>query len=250
MNKILLNLFLLLEVSFSATTEQVQQYVMVSKADADLILVEQMIDEIMPSDSSKNTETITIRFNEYLEKNLTENEIEELIKLHKNPLLQTLRELDSDLPEEELLEFNATLKENPLSSERLDLNKQIILNMFNNEDLKKIMHGIESKFSQILGQKEEFKLFTKTDEKKFIEEIQKELRIPILYSTQTLSIEELKELESLTDRAIMRKANKIELNATMYALDEFLQTMVQNTMDSFLKDAKTNSPLLEILIEE
>ena len=250
MKKILLSLSLVIQLSFSATTEQVEQYIIVSKADADLISMEQMIDDIIPSNSTKNTEIISIRFNEYLEKNLTQSEILELIKLHKNPLLQTLRELDSDLPDEELKEFNASLIENPLSSERLELNKKIIKNIFDDKDLKNMMYGLEGKFTQLLGQDETSKIFTKEDEKTFVSEIQEELMLPILYSTQTLSMEELKELKNLTDRPIIRKANKVELNATMYALEDFLQSMIAGMMNSFIEEATKDNPLLQNLIEE
>lgn len=247
MNKILLTLFTLIHFSFSATHEQVEQYIMISKSDSDLIEMEQMIEAITPA-STKNSETITIRFKDYLEKNFSEREITELIKLYKNPLLLTLRELDSDLPEEELKEFNLSLQENPLSTERLDLNQKILKNMFDDEDLKNMIQGFDKKLFETFEPQEKQPLLTKEDENNFVKDIREELTLPLLYSTQTLNMDELNELQKLTDTALIKKANKIELDATMYAIEDFMQEMITGMMDSFM-DETNNTPLLESFLE-
>jgi len=231
MRKTLLSLIILTQFNFAATSEQVEQYLMVSKADTDLVAMEQMLDELMPVDSSKNTEVIESRFHEYLEKNFSEQEIIELIKLYKNPLLQTLREVDSDLPEEELKEFNLSIQENPISSERLDLNKEIIKNMLDDEDLKNMLHGFEEKIQQITGTEDTAEAFTEEDEKEFLKTTREEFMLPMLYTTQTLGMEELHELKDLTNTSLIKKANKVEFNGTMYAIKELLGDMIQGMMN-------------------
>ena len=242
MKKTLLSLMMFTQLSFSASTEQVAQYVMISHADRDLIEMEQMMEEMIPSNSEKNTEMISIRFNEYLEKNLSDNEITELIKLYKEPLLQTLRELDSDVPETELNEFNLTLEENPLSSERLDLNLDIIKNMFDDENLKILLYGLQEKISELAGQSSKENLFTKEEEEEFFNAMREELKLPMLYTTQTLGMEELKELYELTDKAIIRKSNKIELEASLYAMENFLQDMMNSIKKTNMQEMTNNSP--------
>jgi len=249
MKKILLNLIVLVQLSFSATSEQVAEYIMVSQADRDLIDMQKMVEEMTPSDSSKSTELIASRFSEYLEKNLSNKEVSELIKLYKNPLLQTLRELGTDLPEEELNEFNLSIQENPLSSERLDLNKQIIENMFDDEDLKNMLQGFEEKLLKTTGESKENKLFTEEDEKALLVETRSELKLPMLYTTQTLSMEELSELKDLTDTSLIKKANKIEFNGTMYAIEEFLVEMMQGMMSQFMEESSNDNILLESSLE-
>jgi hypothetical protein len=221
---------------------------MISKSDSDLIEMEQMIEEITPS-STKNSETITIRFKDYLQKNFSEHEITELIRLYKNPLLLTLRELDSDLPEEELREFNLSLQENPLSTERLHLNQQILKNMFDDEDLKNMIQGFDKKLFETFEPEERQPLLTKKDENSFVKDIREELTLPLLYSTQTLNMDELNELQKLTNTALIKKANKIELDATMYAIEDFMQEMITGMMDSFMEEGSNNSPLLESFLE-
>jgi len=248
MKKISLILLAFIQLAFSATPEQVEQYIMVSKADRDLVEMEQMIEEMIPSNSTKSVETVGIRFNEYLAKNFSEKEMTELIKLYKNPLLLTLREIDSELPEEELNEFNLSLQENPLSTERLYLNKKILENMFDDENIKNMLNGLETKMVKLLGQTKETKAITQEDEKSFLNEIREELKLPLLYSTQTLSIEELTELQKLTNTAIIRKANKVELDATMYAIEIFLQDMINGMMNSFIPEQEGS--LLNKFLEE
>jgi len=235
MKKTILSLILFIQVGFSATPEQLEEYLMISQADRDLIEMEQMMEGFLPSGSTKNTEMISIRFNEYLEKNLSEDELTELIELYHNPLLQILRETNSEIPDEELKEFNLSIQETPLSTERLDLNQNIIKNMFDDEDLKNLLYGLESKISEIFGQEKESQSITKEDEKAFIKEMREELKLPMLYTTQVLSMEELTELKELTDISILKKANKVELKASMYAMENFLEEMMQGIMNTTIQ---------------
>jgi len=238
MKKILLILLLLMQVAFSATPEQVKQFIMVSKSDRDLIDIEQVIDEILPSESTKNSETIEILFQEYLEKNLSKNEMTELIKIYKNPLIQELYSMDSDLPESELNEFNLSLAENPISSERLELNEKLIDNMFDDEDVQMMITAFQDKIMGKLGLVQE-KNISKEERKKIITSTREELKLPLLYTTQTMSIDELKELLDIVNMPIFKNSNKTILKATMYALDNFLVDIfndIMNSLKSSLKD--------------
>jgi len=232
MKKILLILLLLIQVTFSATPEQVKQFIMLSKSDRDLTEMEQMIDKILPPDSTKNTEKIEILFQEYLEKNLSEDEMTELIKLLKNPLIQELYSMDSDLPESELNEFNLSLSENPLSTERLELNEKLIENMFDVEDMQMIITSFQNKLMKRMGLKPEENKISKEQQKELITAMREELKLPMLYTTQTMSLDELKDLLKITDMSIMKKANKVVLKASMFALDSFLVELIEGMIKS------------------
>ena len=240
MKKTLLILLLLMQVAFSATPEQVKQFIMVSKSDRDLIEIEQMIDEMLPPESTKNSETIETRFEEYLEKNFSEDEMTELIKIYKNPLLQELYSMDSDLPEEELNEFNLSLAENPISSERLELNENLLKNMFDDEDVQMMITGFQDKIMGELGLEKENNI-SKEERKEIVTSTRKELKLPLLYTTQTMSIDELKELLELVNMPKFKNANKTVLKASMYALDNFLVDIVNGMMNSF-KDNLKDTP--------
>jgi len=232
MKKTLLILLLLIQVAFSATPEQVKQFIMVSKSDRDLIELEQMIDEMLPPESTKNSEIIETRFQEYLEKNLSEDEITELIKILKNPLLQELYSMDSDLPEAELDEFNLSLSENPISSERLELNEKLIKNMFDAEDMQMIITGFQTTIMEKLGLTQEENNISKEQKEELVTAMHEELKLPTLYTTQTMSVDELKELLEITNMPMVKKSNKIVLKASMFALDSFLVEMIEGMMKS------------------
>jgi len=229
--KIILSLMLLIQLSFSATPEQVEQYVMLSQADRELLEMEQIIEEIIPPNSAKSTTIISIRFNEYLTKHFSEDEITELIELYKNPLLQVLRELDYQIPKEELREFNLSIEKNPLSKKRLNLNKKIIENMFDEEDLKNIRYGLQEKVSEVFGGEQESDLITKEEEEILLKQMREELMLPLLYTTQTLSVKELTELYQLTSKSILKKANKVEINGKMYTIEYFLKDILTGMMN-------------------
>jgi len=232
MKKTLLILLLLIQVAFSATPEQVKQFIMVSKSDRDLIELEQMIDEMLPPESTKNSEIIETRFQEYLEKNLSEDEITELIKILKNPLLQELYSMDSDLPEAELDEFNLSLSENPISSERLELNEKLIKNMFDAEDMQMIITGFQTTIMEKLGLTQEENNISKEQKEELVTAMHEELKLPTLYTTQTMSVDELKELLEITNMPMVKKSNKIVLKASMFALDSFLVELIEGMMKS------------------
>jgi len=239
MKKILL-ILLLLQVAFSATPEQVKQFIMVSKSDRDLIDIEQVIDEILPPESTKNSETIERRFEEYLEKNFSEDELTELIKIYKNPLIQELYSMDSDLPEAELNEFNLSLAENPISSERLELNENLLKNMFDDEDVQMMIIGFQDKIMKKLGLEQENNM-SKEERKEIVASTREELKLPLLYTTQTMSIDELKELLEILNMPKFKNSNKTVLKATMYALDNFLVDIVNGMMNN-LKDNLKDTP--------
>ena len=221
-----------MQVAFSATPEQVKQYIMLSKSDRDLIEMEQMIDKMLPPDSTKNTEKIEILFQEYLEKNLSENEMTELIKLLKNPLLQELYAMDSDLPEAELNEFNLSLTENPLSSERLELNEKLVKNLFDAEDMQMLITGFQTKIMEKIGLENEDVNISKEEQNEMLTAMREELKLPMLYTTQTMSIDELKELLEITNMSIVKKSNKVVLKASMYALENFMIEMINSAMQN------------------
>ena len=233
MKKTLLLLLLSFELLFSATPKQIDEYISLSKSDRDLLEIEQMIDQMLPSDSSKNTETIEIKFHEYLEKNLSEQEAIELNKLYRNPLFTVLIDMDPDMPEEELLEFNRTLQENPLSTERMELNNKIIDGMFNEEMIEYMVVKMQNLIAK------QFRIpdsnLTKEDKKEMLSTMTEALRIPLLYQTQTLSIEELKDLESLSNSALVVKTNKVVLHATLYAMEGFFHDIVQNMINKSIE---------------
>jgi len=230
-----------MQVVFSATPEQVKQFIMLSKSDRDLIEMEQMIDKMLPAESTNNTEKIEIRFQEYLEKNLSEDEITELIKLYKNPLIQELYSMDSDLPESELNEFNLSLTENPLSSERLDLNEKLIKNMFDVEDMQMIITGFQNKLLKRMGLKPEENKITKEQQEKMVTAVRQKFKLPMLYTTQTMSLDELKNLLEITNMSIMKKSNKVTMKAAMYALESFLDELISNMIKSQKERAKNAS---------
>ena len=236
MKKILLMLLVLINFSYSATSEQIDQFFSLAHLDTDLIEVEEMFEQMGAGDSEQNTEIITIKFKEYLSSHLSDNEVTELIKLNKNPLLQVMYESYEELPEDELQEFNLSIQETPLSANRMELNKKIIDNIYDEETFITLIEEMSKKMLTLVnkGSSEPIESPEMTEENKkiMIKEMKDEVLLSMLYSTQTLNEDELQELYTLTDKAIMHKSFKLEVEATLFAIDSFIPIM----LDSLQKD--------------
>jgi len=222
---------LLIDFSFSATPEQIEQYIMLSDANRDLIEMKQTVESIIPPTLTSNTLIITAYFNEYLTKHLTSNEIDKLIKLYNNPLLNILKELNQQISTEERQAFKLMLKENPYSKKRLAVAQKITQNIFDSEDLKNIRYGLQEKISEAFGGEQESEFISQKKEKQMLERMRNELKLSLLYCTQNLTIEELKKLQKLTKNPLLKKATKVEIDASLYAVELFLKAVLMEFIE-------------------
>jgi len=222
---------LLIDFSFSATPEQIEQYIMLSDANRDLIEMKQTVESIIPPTLTSNTLIITAYFNEYLTKHLTSNEIDKLIKLYNNPLLNILKELNQQISTEERQAFKLMLKENPYSKKRLAVAQKITQNIFDSEDLKNIRYGLQEKISEAFGGEQESEFISQKKEKQLLERMRNELKLSLLYCTQNLTIEELKKLQKLTKNPLLKKATKVEIDASLYAVELFLKAVLMEFIE-------------------
>ena len=95
MKKIILALTLISQLLLAATPEQVERYLSVSYSEEQLIELEEqfsiMQNNLNSSDgnisSTYDMQMLPIRFREYLQKNLSEDEMDEIIQQYRNVLL-------------------------------------------------------------------------------------------------------------------------------------------------------------------
>jgi len=97
MKKILLALTLFTHLSFSATPEQVEKYLLVSRSEEELIALESQFsamqnafkrnDTNQTEDSTYDMQMLSLRFKEYIEKNLSEEEMTEVLENYTNVVL-------------------------------------------------------------------------------------------------------------------------------------------------------------------
>jgi len=227
------NIFILSLLStllFSSTSEQIEAYLTLSKTDSELIAIEQVFDG-MRADEDNSTQEINQIYSLYLEEHLSSNEVEELLALYRTPIMQRyVIEMDiGELPVDEMKIFLSSLKETPLSTQRLDIIDNILKHTVNDEQILAFYASMTQRYQPKKEKNSSEKNATKKPtkrEKKFLEMMKKDAKNSLLYGTQVLSIEEMNELNTALKSTIISKASQVESSAMVHVMNAFIQGIV------------------------
>jgi len=228
-----------LNIIFAATSEQVDQYMTLSHSDRKLLKVEQMFDNLSQSidtSDSNQSNQITLAYEMYIEKHMSEEEIKKLLTIYKKPVMQHyVTEMDtSEIPQEDVEEFLHTLKENPLSTERIDIINKLVDNSVSEKNILNFYRTIMQRY---IPQENNRSSETNTSatkasnpkEKEFIKMIKKARKKELLYGTQVLSIEEMREINNIYKSSLMTKVTKIENEAVIKIMDNFIKLIISKS---------------------
>ena len=236
--KQLLIIALFIQVLFAATLEQVEQYLSVSNAEEELLTLESDFSAMQngfsqDNNASKNEtydmQMLSLRFKEYIQRNLSENEMEEVLQSYKNVIFLQFISATTDnsrVDNNETERYLNTLKENPENAVRVDLvekinseinNKDSMIVMFD-ELMKPLMQNAKG------GDKLDEESMKKRREsymKSMIEASKNET----LYATKDFSIEELEKLLEVAQTPAIGYEMKTVYGAKAYALKEFFLSL-------------------------
>ncbi len=225
---------------FSATSQQVDQYMSTTHSDRELIEVEQMFSNLSDSmDLSDDniSNQITLDYQIYLGKHISEDEMEELLAIYRKPVMQQyINEMDIvDIPADEMENFLLTLKEEPLSTERQDVIDELLKTIVN-EDLllefyESMMQRYTIKDNNDINKSKEKKNTTTTKEpskeaKRFLDIIKKGIEQELLYGTQVLSLNEIKKVNEIMKSSVVSKARKVEDKAIIEIMNNFIKQII------------------------
>ena len=223
---------------FSASSEQVEQYLTVSKADAQLVAIEQVFDSMRQKQKREdnNTQEINQIYRNYLEEHLSSNEIEKLLELYRTPIMQRyVVEMDmGEIPKSEMQNFLKTIEEEPLSTERLDIIEDILEHTIDDKQILAFYKSMTQRY-QKKSDKEADKNSTKEptkEEQRYLDMMKQGTKNSLLYGTQVFSIEEMKELDNALKSSILSKASKVESEAMVHVMNEFIQGITSQPKDS------------------
>ncbi|MBU1667711.1 hypothetical protein KKC13_04775 [bacterium] len=225
-----------LNLLFAATSEQVDQYMSLSHSDRALIEVEQMFENLsqsMETLDNNRSDQITLSYEMYIGKHISEDEMEELLAIYRKPVMQRyVVEMDTiEIPKEEMEEFLRTLKENPLSTERMDIINNIVENIINEETMLSFYKSMMQRYipKEDNSNKETNSSTTKEldlQEKQFIEMMKEATKKELLYGTQVLSMEEMREINDISKSSLMTKVMKVENEAVIEIVDNFIKLII------------------------
>lgn len=238
MKKILLTLTLLIQISFGATTEQVEQYLSVSNADEELLALESQFSSMQNSFSKdKNgseTQTydmqlLSVRFKEQLEKSLSEDEMAEILENYRNVVLlqfvsATSQAQDYDVNKTE--SYMASLKQSPDASERIKLVEEISNKFYSKEALLIMFDDLMKPLMQNgIGGKNMSKEMLKGSRENYVKMMTEASKAETLYETKDFTLEELEELLKIAQTPAIDHEVKAVYGAMAYALKEFFMSL-------------------------
>jgi len=238
MKKILLSI-LLSTFLLAATPEQVDRYLSISNADEQLVELETQFSRMQTNLNSISKEEdiqsydmqlLSIRFKEYLQKHLSEDEMDEILNLYKNVILlqfvsATAEEI-SDPKEAEA--YVKKIEADPESHVRIDLVKKISHEMYSKESMVLMFDNLMKPLLE--NAQEDNKLdpeMLKKSREAYIKRMIKEAENETLYATRDFTIEELEALEKIAREPVIDKESKAVFGAIAYALEEFFLSLAK-----------------------
>jgi len=235
MKKQLFILALLSSLLFSATPEQVEQYISVSNSEEQLIALEGQFSKMqnnlnrLESNTSEESENydmqlLSIRFREYLQKDLSEDEMNEILQQYKSILLLQFVSAQND-PEYDpkvAAKYAKELQENPEASVRIELAEKIAKALYKKESITILFDNLMKPLMQnSIGAGKINDETMKKSRESYIKMMSEQGKIETIYLTKDFTQDELEELLKIVQTPAMDHESKAVFGAMAYALKEF-----------------------------
>ena len=225
--KTLLFLFTLNAYIYASTPEQVEQYLSVSHAEEGILLLESRYANIQSS-FSQNKDTydmqlLMIRFKEKLQQQLSENEMDKVLKNYNNIVYlqftsQQITKDDFEISQDAM----KALKNDSADDERISIINEIN-DALNKKDIVGIMYDdlMTPFIKNSIGGNNLSDKEIQIQKDAYIKSILKNSKTEIFYMTKEFTIEELKELLTIVKSSVIELEKKAVYKATAYAFKEF-----------------------------
>jgi len=249
--KILLTYILLTCFSLSATIEQVEQYLSISSIENELLRLESKYSTIQntfkkdtnSSESNYDTQILSIRFKNFIQKHLSENEMSKILNLYKNLILL---QFTSALNESSTHNKNDIESYFKLQKKELGFSQRMKLI----EKITKILHTEKSQIllfdaltkplmkKGIGGYKKMSDKVIKESQKGYLALIQETTKKEIFYACKDFSLKELDDLIKIIKLPASELEIKTRFSALAYTLKEFNLLFAQQ-YDNYITNSTT-----------
>jgi len=232
-------LILLSHMLFSATDEQVERYLSVTSSEEQLLTMEsqfsqmqQIFDSIKDEETSSSNEydmqLLSIRFREYLKKNLSEDEMDEILKTYRSVVLLKYVSVqnDEEYDEKEAKAYMKTLQSEENATVRIELLEKISNTLYNKENLGILFDNLMKPLLKngIGGQEISDEQMKKTKETYIKAKIESG-KLETIYMAREFTMEELEALLKIVKTPAIERESKVVYGATAYALQEFFLSL-------------------------
>jgi len=223
---------------FASTPEQVERYIDISSSEEQLIALEAQFSQMqsslnrMASDDSETKEydmqLLSIRFREYLQKNISEDEMDEILKAYRSVVLLKFVSVqnDSEYDEKEAEKYMKDIQNEENGTARLETVEKIAEKLYNKENIGILFDNLikpfllQSQNGQNINEAE-----MKKNRETYIKRRQEEGQLETAYVTREFSLEELDALLDVIKTPAIDHESKAVFTATAYALKEFFLSL-------------------------
>jgi len=234
MKKSLSIILMFITMLSAATPEQVERYLMLSHAEEDLLEMEsgfssmqQRMDEKEANGTTYDTELLTVRFREYLQKNLSKNEMDKVLENYNSPTLLKFVSKSND-PEADYLSIAKYAKEakaNPELTSYLKIVKKINKYYSNDEAIIQMFDTLIIPIMKRMKPEETDEKRIKKMRDRYLKSMIDNNYNQILYATQEFDTEELDKLLEISKTPAMSYETRAITEAMAYAMQEFMEQM-------------------------
>jgi len=236
--KIVVLFLLLSQLLFSASDEQVERYLSVSSSEEQLITLESQfsqmqnnINTLRKEESASNDydmQLLSIRFREYLQKNLSEDEMDEILAQYRSVVLLKFVSVQNDTAydEKEAEAYMKALQSEENATVRIDILEQISEKLYNKENLTVLFDNLMKPLLQNgKGGQEISEEMMQKNRDAYIKSKIEAGKLETIYMTREFTMEELEALLNVVKTPAIERESKAVFGATAYALQEFFLSL-------------------------
>jgi len=236
--KITLTLTILSQLAFAATPEQVDQYLSVSNSEEELLALESQFSSMQHSfsrddnsseDKTYDMQLLSIRFKDYLQKHLSEDEMTEVLENYKNVVLLQFISASSasqHSDRNETSNYIKTLKANPEAAIRIEIIEKISNKLYSKDSMTILFDELMKPLMKNgIGEENMNEDMLKDAKENYLKTMLESSTEEIIYTARNFKLEELEELLKIVQTPAIEHESKAVFGAMAYSLKEFFMSM-------------------------
>ena len=222
----------MLQTLFAATHEEIVNYLSLSHSEQEVVSMAQVFDSMRQTqdsnESNASTTDVETLYQEYLETHISSNEIANLLTLYRSPIMNRyVAEVKNfNINEEDMDAFLASLKDEPILSEREDIIDDIVKVVINEKLQLNFYRSMMQRYSDNNNTSKNSDNNMTKREKSYVESMKKAAKNRLLYGSQVFSLEEMHELKDAIESSIFKKIKRVENEALVQIMNDFIKGIV------------------------
>ena len=235
--RIFFSLLIITQLSTAATSEQVEQYLTASQAEEELLALQSQFSamqnsfsrDINNSKSPYDLQMLSIRFRDYLERNISEDEMEKILDNYRNVSLMHFINASSEAQnhdQNETMQYVAKLQANSEAAIRIELIDKISEKFYPKEGMISMFDGLMKPLIQNgIGGDSVNDEMLKASRENYTKMMLKAAKEETLFATRDFEMDELEELMKIAKTPAVDHESKAVFEAMAYALKDFFLSM-------------------------